>query len=92
MWDGHQGRVSVAEHRVGLPSADAKPICSAPYRAGPKECEFERTEIEKMLSEGFFDPTQTEWAAPKKVVAKKDGSLRFCVNYWNLSAVTNRES
>lgn len=63
VWDGHLGWSSIAILRIELTSDDNRPIHAAPYRAGPKPQEFERSEIERMLAMTVIEPAQTEWAA-----------------------------
>lgn len=38
-----------------------------------------------------MEPAQTEWAVPVPFAAKKDGTLRFCVDYRRLNDVTIRD-
>lgn len=80
MWDGHLGCISKAKRGIKLFSDYTKPIHAAPYRAGPKTQEFEKTEIEQMLKNKIIGPAQTEWAGPIVSTTKKDVSLRFCVH------------
>ena len=87
MWDGRLGTVTATEHRIDLVPG-ARPIHSQPYRAGARAREIGRGEIEKMLSQGVIEPATSEWASPIVLVPKPDGSLRFCVDYRRLNAIT----
>lgn len=64
MWNGHVRRVNIAKLRIEQTLENTQPIHSALYRVGLKAREFERTEIDKMLSQMAIEPAQTEWAAP----------------------------
>ena len=41
--------------------------------------------IEEMQNQGVIEPSQSEWASNIVLVKKKDGYVRFCVDYrkWN---------
>ena len=51
-----------------------------------------RTEIARQLremqSQGVIEPSSRPWASPVVLVRKKDGSLRFCIDYRHLNLVT----
>ena len=42
-------------------------------------------QIEYMLEHGFIRPFKSPWGAPVLFAPKKDGGLRFCINYRWLS-------
>ncbi|BHF73105.1 hypothetical protein SprV_0401618000 [Sparganum proliferum] len=55
-----------------------------------------RDEVDKLLDEllraKIIQPSSSPWALPVALVLKKDGSLRLCVDYRRLNAVTVRDS
>ena len=91
MWDGHLGEIKATEHRIEV-DPEAKPIRQNPYRAGLKERQFAREQIDKLLTAGVISPSDSEWASPVVLAPKADGSLRFCIDYRRLNAVTRRDS
>lgn len=54
--------------------------------------EFEKAEIDKMLADNVIEPFQTEWPSPIVFAAREDDTLRICVDYRKLDAVTKRDS
>ncbi|KAA3670379.1 uncharacterized protein DEA37_0003766, partial [Paragonimus westermani] len=50
------------------------------------------TMIQDMLNERVICPSTSPWALPIVLVKKKDGSLRLCVDYGRLNAITKRDS
>ena len=50
-----------------------------------------KQEIEKMKNADVIEPSSSPWASPVVLVKKKDGSVRFCVDYHKLNAVTEKD-
>lgn len=63
------------------------PVHSVSYRARQTAKQFATNEIHIMLQEEVIEPATTKWAGPFVFAPKKDGSLRFCVDYWKLNSV-----
>ena len=82
---GRIGDITATEHRTTLQTG-AKPIRSMPYRQGPAMRTKAEAQIRKMRDAGVIEPATAEWASPIVLVPKKDGSVRFCVNYRRLNA------
>ncbi|CAM4663832.1 unnamed protein product [Caretta caretta] len=61
--------------------------CSAFGVTGKTDQDLER-EVSDMLALGVIHPSSSPWASPVVLVPKKDGSIRFCVNYRKLNAIT----
>ena len=45
-----------------------------------------------MSSQGLIEPSESPWASPIVLVRKKDGGLRFCVDYRALNNITRKDS
>ena len=85
LWSGVLRTIRATEHRIPL-EPGTKPIRSMPYRNGLAMREMVSKEVNIMLNAGVIEPASTDWASPVVIVPKKDGSLRFCVDYRRLNA------
>jgi hypothetical protein len=54
----------------------------------PKELAELKTQLQELLDKGYIRPSSSPWGCPALFVKKKDGSLRLCVDYRPLNAVT----
>jgi hypothetical protein len=54
----------------------------------PKELAEIKKQLEDLLNKGFIRPSSSPWGCPAIFVKKKDGTLRMCVDYRPLNAVT----
>lgn len=84
------GVADVPAHRID--TGDAVPIKLRPYRSSHHERGKLDEEVEIMHANGTIRQSQSPWAAPAVLVMKKDGDLRFCVDYRRLNALTRKDS
>jgi len=64
------------------------PISRRPYRMPPNELAELKVQLQDLLNKGFIRPSSSPWGCPALFVKKKDQSLRLCVDYRPLNAVT----
>jgi hypothetical protein len=64
------------------------PIFKRSYRMPPTELAELKKQLQELLDKGFIRPSTSPWGCPALFVKKKDESLRMCVDYRPLNAVT----
>jgi hypothetical protein len=64
------------------------PIFKRPYRMPPNELAELKLQFQKLHDKGYIRPSASHWGRPALFVKKKDNSLRLCVDYRPLNAVT----
>ena len=50
------------------------------------------TQLKQMQDQNVIYPSDSPWASPVVLVRKKDGSLRFCIDYRGLNSVTKSDT
>ncbi|CAA0821927.1 Uncharacterized mitochondrial protein AtMg00860, partial [Striga hermonthica] len=64
------------------------PVSKAPYRMAPKELQELKAQIQELLKLCFIRTSVSPWGALVLFVKKKDGSMRMCIDYRELNALT----
>jgi hypothetical protein len=64
------------------------PIFKRLYRMPPNELAELKTQLSELLQKGLIRPSSSPWGCLAIFVKKKDQSLRMCVDYRPLNAVT----
>jgi hypothetical protein len=64
------------------------PISRRPYKMTPKELAELKIQLKELLDKGYIHPSSSPWGYPALFVKKKDQSLRLCVDYGPLNAIT----
>jgi hypothetical protein len=64
------------------------PISKRPYQMRPAELAKLKKQLQELLDKGFICPSTSPWGCPGLFVRKKDESLRLCIDYHPLNAVT----
>ncbi|KAE9070650.1 hypothetical protein PF010_g26181 [Phytophthora fragariae] len=77
------------EHEIH--TGDAVPIKVRPRRHAHSEQVVVDTEVENMLNDGVIEESNGAWGFPVVLVRKKDGTVRFCIDYRLLNAVTAKD-
>ncbi len=76
------GRTDLVKHHIEtLPREVA-------YRLPEHKKNVVREELKAMLNLGVIEESHSDWASPIVLVPKTDGSVRFCVDYRKVNAVS----
>eukprot|EP00731_Ephydatia_muelleri_P037277 Em0434g3a len=84
------GRTTVLKHRIN--TGDSQPVHLPPRRIPQARREEVRRLIQEMLDQGVIQHSDSPWSSPVVLAKKKDGSLRFCVDYRKVNEVTKKDA
>ena len=84
------GRTSKLKHQIY--TGNAPPVRQAVRRVPPQRRQQVHELLNRMLKDDIIQPSSSPWAAPVVLVKKKNGSLRFCVDYRRLNEVTRKDA
>jgi len=83
------GNCKILEHFINV-------LYKLPIKQAPRQISIHlRREVESIIDDmkrqGVIEESQRSWLSPAVIIRKKDGSLRFCVDYRKLNAVTEKD-
>ena len=71
-----------------IDTGESRPIKQAARRVPYAARQEIAAQLSKMQDGGVIQPSNSSWVSPVVLVRKRDGSLRFCVDYRTLNSVT----
>ena len=84
------GCTDAAEHVIEL--LDEEPFKEKFRHIAPPLLDDLREHLQEMLDGGAIRPSKSTWCNAVVLVQKKDGGLRFCIDFWRLNARTKKDS
>ena len=88
--DADLGKFSVIQHKID--TGNARPV-RQPMRHTPVGFnEEEEKHLKQMLESEIIQPSLSKWASPPVLVRKRDGFIRWCIDYRALNQVTVKDA
>ena len=84
------GHTNATKHKIVLKDPDTPTFKEHFRRIPPPQLDEVRAHLKLMLDAGVVWPSNSPWCNAVVLVRKKDGSLRFCIDFWRLNALTVR--
>ena len=86
------GHTNATEHKIVLKDPDTPPFKECFCRIPPPQLDEVREHLKLMLDAGVIRPSNSPWCNAVVLVRKKDGSLRFCIDFRKLNSLTVKGS
>ena len=86
------GHTNTTEHKIVLKDPDTAPFKERFRRILPPQLDEVREHLKLMLDAGVIRPSNSLWCNAVVLVRKKDGSLRFCIDFRKLNSLTVKDS
>ena len=86
------GHTNTTKHKTVLKDPDTPPFKECFCQIPPPQLDEVRAHLKLMLDAGVVWPSNSPWCNAVVLVRKKDRSLRFCINFQRLNALTVKDS
>ena len=86
------GHTKAAQHKIVLRDPDTPPFKERFCRIPPPLLDEVCAHLKIMLDTGVIQLSNSPWCNAVVLVRKKDGSLRFCINFRRLNSLTVKDS
>jgi len=80
------GKCNITTHSIRTNTET--PISQRPYRIPVAKREAVKQQLDDMLRQGLITPSKSAWSAPIVLVTKPDNSIRICIDYRRLNAIS----
>ena len=88
----NMGHTNTTKHKIVLKDPDTPPFKEHFCRIPPPQLDEVREHLKLMLDTGVIRPSNSPWCNAVVLVRKKDGSLRFCIDFRKLNSLTVKDS
>ena len=86
------GHTNATKHKIVLKDLDTPPFKERFHRIPPPQLDEVREHLKLMLDAGVIQPSNSPLCNAVVLVRKKDGSLRFCIDFRKLNSLTVKDS
>ena len=86
------GHTNATEHKIVLKDPDTSSFKERFCRIPPPQLDEVREHLKLMLDAGVIWPSNSPWCNAAVLVRKKDGSLRFCIDFRKFNSLTVKDS
>ena len=86
------GHTKAAKHKIVLKDPKTPPFKERFRQIPPPQLDEVCAHLKMMLDAGVIRPNNSPWCNAVVLVRKKDGSLRFCIDFRKLNSLTVKDS
>lgn len=84
------GRTNILQHNID--TENASPIKQRYYAVSPAVQKLMDIELDRMLTLGVIEPSQSPWSSPMVLIRKDNGKNRLCLDSRALNKVTRKDA